>query len=72
MSTNLTTTTIREAATGLATEYDHQLTDVLAWMDINPAQVDIDDQSIGCDAQGLEELRAAYSADHARIESERS
>ena len=72
MTTNETTTTIREAAIDLAIEHWDQLADVLAWMDVNPAQVDIDDLSIGYDAQGLAELRDAYAADTARIEEERS
>ena len=72
MSTNEPTISIREAADNLATEYGHQQYEILAWMDVNPTTVDINDVTIGFDAQGYAEMWDQYAADHERIEEERS
>ena len=72
MDTNEPTISIREAADNLAAEYGHQVYEILAWMDVNPANVDIDDVTICFDAQGYTEMWDQYAADHARIEDEQA
>ena len=73
MSTNEPTISIREAADNLAAEYGHQQYEILAWMDATfVTDEDLDDVTIGFDAQGYAEMWDQYAADHCRIELERS
>ena len=72
MTTNEPTISIREAANNLAAEFGGQQYEILAWMDVNPANTNIDDVTIGFDAQGYAEMWDQYAADHARIEEEQS
>lgn len=59
--TNQTIMTINETATSIAVKFGHQVCDVLAWMDVNPTRIDINDLSAGYDAQGYDEMHNEYA-----------